>query len=123
MARAERVSSKAEDLIGYMIYCPACRHGHLFYTEKAPKGKRPVWDFNGNVEKPTFKPSLLVYTPKHSDGTPQKTICHSYVTDGKIRYLNDCAHDMKGKTVDLPDEKDWYPDEDFTGDDGGDGET
>lgn len=28
-------------------------------------------------------------------------ICHSFVTDGKIRFLNDCTHDLAGQTVDL----------------------
>ena len=27
--------------------------------------------------------------------------CHSFVTDGKIRFLNDCTHEMAGETVDL----------------------
>lgn len=30
-------------------------------------------------------------------------ICHSFVTGGKIRYLNDCTHHLKGKTVELLD--------------------
>lgn len=30
-------------------------------------------------------------------------LCHSFVTDGKIQFLNDCFHSLKGQTVDLPD--------------------
>ena len=32
-----------------------------------------------------------------------KKVCHSFVTDGKIRYLNDCTHHLKGQTVELLD--------------------
>lgn len=79
-----------------MIFCPACKSGHLFYTNY-PGQPKCNWTFNGNTEKPTFKPSMLV----HPHNTQKK--CHSFVTDGKIKFLPDCTHDMKGKTVDLPD--------------------
>jgi hypothetical protein len=29
--------------------------------------------------------------------------CHSFVEAGRIRFLNDCWHDLKNQTVDLPD--------------------
>jgi hypothetical protein len=28
--------------------------------------------------------------------------CHSFVTDGKIQFLPDCYHSLKGQTVELP---------------------
>lgn len=31
-----------------------------------------------------------------------KEVCHSYVTDGKIRFLGDCTHKLVGQTVELP---------------------
>ncbi len=34
--------------------------------------------------------------------------CHSFVTDGKIAFGEDCSHALKGKTVDLPDWEDVY---------------
>lgn len=46
------------------------------------------------MDKPTFTPSLLIQNPAKQ--------CHSWVTDGKIQFLNDCAHALAGKTVDLP---------------------
>lgn len=66
------------------------------------------WSFNGNVEKPTFKPSLLVKFPANPKAIEEfkewraERICHSFVTDGKIIFLNDCTHELKGQTVDLP---------------------
>ncbi len=46
------------------------------------------------MEKPTFSPSLLILDPARR--------CHSWVTKGNIRFLNDCAHQLAGKTVELP---------------------
>lgn len=28
--------------------------------------------------------------------------CHSFITDGKIKYLSDCNHHLAGQTIDLP---------------------
>lgn len=74
---------------GHMIFCPACKHGHLFDDR---------WTFNGDYDKPTFRRSMLV----NQDGKPGHPRCHSFVTDGKIEFLNDCTHEMAGQTVDLP---------------------
>jgi hypothetical protein len=30
-------------------------------------------------------------------------VCHSFVKEGMIEFLSDCTHDMKNKTVELPD--------------------
>jgi hypothetical protein len=53
------------------------------------------------MEKPTFSPSMLVNanTPKHL----KLTRCHSFVRDGKIQFLSDCDHNLKGQTIDLED--------------------
>jgi hypothetical protein len=79
-----------------IIECPACGHWHVFDER---------WSFNGDLEKPTFNPSMLVnggadmekYINEHN---PR---CHSFVTDGRIQFLGDCSHNMKGQTVELPD--------------------
>jgi len=82
----KKMESQKGDHQGFMIYCPGCKYGHLF-------DKR--WAFNGDYRLPTFEPSMLVFknTPKYR--------CHSFVENGKIRFLEDCAHDLKGKTVTL----------------------
>ena len=89
--------------------CPGCGHPH---TVKI-KGDS-AWGFNGNLDKPTFTPSLLVtcMLPEgHSNKNPApvgwqgKLVehrCHSYVTDGKIQFLGDCTHKLAGKTINLP---------------------
>lgn len=71
-----------------VFFCPACKCGHWFNKS---------WEFNGDIEKPTISPSILVTRP------PEEYRCHSFITDGKIRFLDDCSHEMKGKTINLED--------------------
>ena len=75
------------------FHCPACGYSHPFEIE-APNGNG--WAWNGSMSEPTFTPSLLVHGPPR---------CHVYVTDGKIKFLSDCAHEFAGQTVDIPDWK------------------
>lgn len=93
------VDSDGTTLRGHMIECPACGNGHLFDTKR--------WTFNGDIEKPTFRPSMLVKVndpaSPHYQPQAESSVCHSYVTDGKIAFGNDCTHAMAGQTVDLPD--------------------
>lgn len=81
---------------GWKIYCPACEDFHLL------RG----CTFNGDQDNPTFNPSLLV-SMNFADPDPEtgarSMVCHSFIEDGKIRYLDDCTHDKKGQTLDLPD--------------------
>lgn len=109
MARAAEFTDKS----GWLVFCPACRKGHKF--------RAGVWSFNGNLERPTFRASMLVKGVRYPSGgefpTPdehsrvmagetlpmQPWVCHSFVTDGRIEYLGDCTHSLAGQTVDLPD--------------------
>ena len=75
--------------------CPACEIPHGI---NCGEGHGAMWQWDGNKEKPTFSPSLLV-TYSHGD---KNFVCHSFVRNGKIEYLSDCTHDMAGKTVDIP---------------------
>jgi len=52
------------------------------------------WTWNGSVDKPTIKPSVL-----SNDG--QGNICHSFINDGKIQFLEDSTHELAGKTLNL----------------------
>ena len=61
--------------------------------------------YNGDAEKPTFTPSVLVTyngSDAGKDGAPP-SVCHSFVTDGRIQFLADCTHALAGQTVGLPD--------------------
>lgn len=100
---------------GYSFMCPGCKHAHAIYTNWDGK---PRWTFNGDTEKPTFSPSLLIrwdaheppVTPENHEEYkrnpwPQQKIpkvCHSFIRDGMIQFLNDCTHDLAGKIVPIP---------------------
>lgn len=94
-----------------MFYCQGCKECHAV---------NETWSFNGDFENPTFSPSVLVkgvqpitdeeyeliMTGKHVE--PKPFACHSFITDGKIQYLNDCTHELAGRTVDLIDDGFWF---------------
>lgn len=96
---------EGSELLGYAYYCPGCKIAHHVYTKKDRSG--PAWEFNEDQSRPTFKPSVRVFHPAHTDENgkkvPEKTICHVFVTNGEIHFLDDCAHDLKGQKVSIPD--------------------
>jgi hypothetical protein len=75
-----------------VFFCPGCRDPHVIPT----LGKMG-WKWNESCESPTFEPSILVH-----DGAVRKAVCHSFVKNGRIEFLPDCTHALKGMTVDLP---------------------
>lgn len=98
-----------------LFYCQGCKCHH---------GVTDSWQFNNDLNKPTFSPSILVRSTKLTEqgeadyeqwckaGYPNRngkpldhvpTVCHSFVTDGKIQYLSDCTHELAGQTVELED--------------------
>jgi hypothetical protein len=84
------------------FYCPGCKHLHVYSI--ADDGSK--WQFNGNMESPSFTPSLLNYMEVKNEQTgkmEEKERCHLFVTNGKIIYCGDCTHELSGKTIDLPD--------------------
>jgi hypothetical protein len=77
----------------WLFSCPACKCAHGF--------KIPPWSFNYDPEKPTIGGTVLV-NGQSVYQNPSIDRCHSSVTDGKITYMNDSSHELKGKTVELP---------------------
>ena len=75
---------------GYMFQCPGCKLGHIV---RVGQSSGPNWTFNGSLDKPTFAPSLVV----HHSGRGHEEHCHSYITNGKIQFLQDCTHELAGK--------------------------
>lgn len=78
------------------FHCPGCDIKHAVTVGEGPG---PRWGFNGDYERPTFSPSVMVRYPWGNP--PVETICHSFVTDGQIQFLNDCTHSLAGQTVPL----------------------
>lgn len=91
------------------FYCPGCKCSHaVTIKEDGSKCTASPWDWNGSDESPTFSPSILVHS--HPAGSPEYGIrrtpqCHSFIKDGKIQFLSDCEHELKGQTVDIPEWK------------------
>ncbi len=83
------------EISGYDIMCPGCNREHYINTGEKISGS--TWSFNGDMENPTFLPSLLL-----DQGTYR---CHSFVENGKIRFLSDSTHPLAGQIVDLPEIK------------------
>jgi len=87
--------------------CPGCATVHGI--NHGP-GAGPRWGWDGDADKPTFTPSVLVTWSEPSDKPSEfddaskdvKKVCHSFVTGGRIQFLGDCTHALAGQTVDLP---------------------
>lgn len=109
------------------IDCPGCGDKHVLPADWCPPGAErsphhhgPQWGFNGNLALPTFTPSIAARSGHHANGKDECYcnmsqripgeedhpewcyVCHSYVTDGRIQFLDDCTHALRGQTVDLP---------------------
>ncbi|MDW3682639.1 DUF6527 family protein [Cupriavidus sp. CV2] len=104
---------------GLSFWCPGCDGPHRI---QHGAGDGPRWGWNGDVERPTFTPSVLTWwdepaaagnpdelraqvARKRADPSYQipyvKKTCHSFVTDGRIQFLGDCTHALAGQTVPL----------------------
>lgn len=115
-----RLSSKLRSVGGggLMFRCPGCGEAHQVLVGQGPG---PRWGYNGNADRPTFTPSVLVRSGHFAEGRQGKDcwctfeertgreapfacrVCHSFVTDGRIHFLSDCTHALAGQTVELPD--------------------
>lgn len=91
-----------DQIVGYFFDCPGCQGGHAVHIKPH---KNPVsgasWDYNGNINKPSFTPSILSKVSFSQGSNKPEGICHIYVTNGQIQFLSDCTHSLAGKTVDM----------------------
>lgn len=106
---------------GYTWWCPGCKCTHAVNVG-AERG--PNWTFNGNVNAPTFHPSVLARGIKQDLTDKQLEQydldcerlehdqllahpvygerCHVFIREGQIQFLDDCTHSLKGQTVAIP---------------------
>lgn len=94
--RAVQVRGKNFPPIEWMIFCPGCECAHVLDAR---------WTFNGDVVSPTFTPSYLSRGP-HGD-PPVERVCHSFIKDGQIQFMDDSTHALRGQTVALPPYEKW----------------
>jgi Family of unknown function (DUF6527) len=103
---------------GFIWWCPGCKITHQINVGGT---SGPQWSWDGNAERPTFSPSVLVsgwkldtddeeaaYDKAFASGDlsslppRMKTVCHTFIRNGAIQFLDDCAHHLKGQTVPIP---------------------
>ena len=62
--------------------------------------KKPnQWSWNYDVDEPTFRPSVL----SKASWAGKPWLCHSYITNGVVKFLGDCTHNNKNKSMPLKD--------------------
>jgi hypothetical protein len=75
------------------VRCPGCGNVHAMDSR---------WSFNGDLAKPTFSPSVNAsHEARPEDGIPAYR-CHSFILDGRIKFLSDCTHAFAGQSMELP---------------------
>jgi hypothetical protein len=79
----------------YIFDCSGCEMMHGFNVN----GPGPIWTFNNDLVKPTISPSLKVTYTYGKDRINK--VCHSFITNGEMKFLNDCTHKLAGKTIPL----------------------
>lgn len=66
-----------------ITWCPGCDCLHPFTValegdvpQRGDSTERPTWDWDGNMESPTFSPSMLVYSTVHlCEGEHEPAVC------------------------------------------------
>lgn len=93
---------------GWMHWCPGCGTYHAIAVER-PLANGARWTFDGNMERPTFAPSVKCSWgpfPSVPEGRPDAgkvRVCHYFIRAGRIEFCSDSTHGLSGQTVDLPD--------------------
>jgi hypothetical protein len=95
MAKLHKVQV-SETKYQYNFNCPGCGFEHSFSED--------IHKWNQDYDKPTLSPSFVIGGIYHDEKRNKITWrCHSFIKDGKIQFLNDCTHKLKGQIVDLID--------------------
>lgn len=111
MSSAGVYLDRTED--GYIHWCPGCDAPHHIWTDQR-NGRGAIWGFDGNVDKPSFTPSVRISgTQRLTDDDharlmrgekvePRPYCCHYFITEGEIHFCGDCTHSLAGKNLPLP---------------------
>ena len=97
---------------GLIFRCPGCKTCHHIRVE-ADDG--PCWLWDKDMYKPTITPSILTrWTKLLVSDTEARTLaavdlpipredvlCHLYITNGILIYLDDCTQALRGKNIDM----------------------
>lgn len=99
--KADRLHKLADGSLAFE--CPGCGMAHRVLPTDYCNPADPCtarWTWNGSMERPTFHPSIRVQHTFGPERTPK--CCHSFVTDGRIKFCDDCTHEFAGQTLELP---------------------
>jgi hypothetical protein len=86
------------------FFCPGCREFHSIHTDKVNQdGVKHI--LTGTLERPTITPMISrqiekFNVSKHAHNYDHR--CNSFITDGNIRFLENCTHAFAGKVIELP---------------------
>ncbi len=64
------------------------------------------WTFDGNVDTPTFSPSVNIrceWSKLEDEAGLKDEACHYFLKAGQLQFLPDSTHELAGQTVPLPD--------------------
>ena len=96
------VKHESPGILAYSHWCEGCNHCHTFYIQC----NGHTWTFDGNVNDPTFNPSMLEFYTRE-DNT-RKTLCHYFLHSGVMKYCGDSPHALSGQEVPLKNIPDEY---------------
>jgi hypothetical protein len=89
-----------------VFFCPGCQGPHApriahgretVLSVEQTQQRAGLWAWNGSLDAPTLTPSIKV-TSTDDDVV---NVCHSFLTDGQMHFLDDCSHAYRGQVVPL----------------------
>jgi hypothetical protein len=92
---------EGDKTLGYFFDCPGCQGGHFVTIKPFRAANGASWTFDGDLEWPTFNPSVLSRVEPTDGG--KAMICHLFVRAGVIEFLPDCTHPLAGQKVRMVD--------------------
>jgi len=111
--KAQPLRHEVKDGSDCYVYCEPAEATHVRFRSPGPisnihlpvlvgmsktRAGTHCWSWNGDVEKPTIRPSIL------NDFRPHDPLVnHIWITDGQVIFLGDCSHEFAGQTLDLLD--------------------
>lgn len=119
MGQVSKVLRSGGDM--YSHWCPGCGEMHFIPTDR---DDGPNWSFDGNVDAPTFNPSVRIggkLTVKvngrwtgewvrDAAGNAVDMCCHYFLHAGVLKYCSDSTHALAGQEIPLPELPDGFRD-------------
>jgi hypothetical protein len=102
LAQGRRVSAVARLVTGDRVdtvwtWCPGCDSLHPFRI-RTVDGALPTWEWDGNLEAPTFSPSLLCHSSVHlCEGEHDPVVCKD--PDGCSETTHSIGHVVDGQLL------------------------